>query len=150
VAKTPQRDLLTDVAAKTQYNYSAQGQLAEAAQSISRSLVELKKIEQAAKPAVDVTQPPDPGSYGMAGLATVDWSGPLESLVHKIAAATGYKVKIMGRAPEVPLIITVYAKNRQLGDILRDVGYQAGDKAHVVIFPANQTIEVRYQSELVG
>lgn len=150
VAKTPERELVTDVVAKTKYNTSAQGQLAEAAQSISRSLVELKKIEQAAKPSLDHTQPPDPGSYGMAGLATVDWSGPVESLVHKIAAATDYNVKILGRAPEVPILVTVYAKNRPMGEILRDVGYQAGDKANVVIFPANKTIEIRYINGLVG
>ncbi len=129
---------------KANYNYSAEAQLAEAANSISRSMVDLKKIQQAAMPPVHTTQPPPPASYDMAGLASVDWMGPVEPLLHKLAVATEYKVNIIGQAPGIPILVAVNEKNTPLGEIIRNIGYQCGKKADLIIFPAIKTIELRY------
>lgn len=121
-----------------------QASLAEASYSVSRSVVDLAETAQAAHPLPDLAPPPSPASYGMSGLTSVDWSGPVEPLVRQIAGAANYRVTVLGTSPAIPVIVTVNTKNAMLGDILRDVGYQCGRRASVVIFPESRVIEIRY------
>lgn len=123
---------------------NAQSSLAEASYSVSRSVVDLAETAQAAHPSPSLAPPPSPATYGMAGLATIDWSGPVEPLVRQIAKASNYRVRILGTPPAIPVLVTVYTKNAMLGDILRDVGYQCGRRAAVVVFPESRVIELRY------
>lgn len=118
--------------------------LAEASYSVSRSIVDLSEMAQAAHPMPQLASPPNPASYGMAGLMSVDWSGPAEPLVRQIAKATNYRVRVLGTAPAIPVLVAVYDKNRMAADVLRDVGYQCGRRASVVVFPESRVIELRY------
>lgn len=118
--------------------------LAEASYDISRSLVDLAETAQAAHPVPNLAPPPDPATYGMAAITTVDWSGPVEPLLKQIAYAANYRVRALGTPPAIPVIVSIYAKNVMLGDILRDVGYQCGRRATVVIYPQSRVIELRY------
>lgn len=118
--------------------------LAEASYSVSRSVVDLAETAQAAHPLPDLAPPPSPATYGMAGLTTVDWSGPVEPLVKQLAMAANYRVRVLGTPPAIPVLVTVYAKNTMLGDVLRDVGYQCGRRATVTIYPGSHVIELRY------
>jgi defect-in-organelle-trafficking protein DotD len=118
--------------------------LAEASFAVSRSVVDLAETEQAAFPGLPIEAPPSPASYGMAGLTTVDWTGPVEPLLKQIANASNYRLRTLGTAPAIPVLVTVYAKNAMLGDVLRDVGYQTGKRASVVVFPGSHVIELRY------
>ncbi len=118
--------------------------LAEASYAVSRSVVDLAETAQAAHPLPKVAPPPSPASYGMGGLTSIDWSGPVEPLVQQIAQAANYRVRVLGTAPAIPVIVTVYTQNTMLGDILRDVGYQCGRRASIVVFPGSRVIELRY------
>lgn len=118
--------------------------LAEASYSVSRSAVDLAAIAQAAHPLPNLAPPPAPASYGMGGLVTIDWSGPVQPLLRQIAIASNYRLRVLGTPPAIPVIITIYAKNEMLGDVLRDVGYQCGRRAAVVVYPASRCIELRY------
>jgi defect in organelle trafficking protein DotD len=118
--------------------------LAEASYSVSRSVVDLAETAQAAHPLPALAPPPSPATYGMAGLTTIDWSGPVEPLLKQIAIASNYRLRVLGTAPAIPVLVTVYAKNVMLGDVLRDVGYQCGRRATVVIYPGSLVIELRY------
>ena len=118
--------------------------LAEASYSVSRSIVSLSETAQAAHPLPELAPPPNPASYGMAGLTSVDWSGPVEPLVRQIANTANYRVNILGVPPAIPVLVTIYDKNRMLADVLRDVGYQCGRRASVVVFPESRVIELRY------
>lgn len=122
----------------------ADNSLAEASYSVSRSLVDLSETAQAAHPLPDVPPAPAPASYGMGGMTTVDWSGPVQPLLEQIARASDYRVRVLGTAPAIPVIVTVYTKNAMLGDILRDVGYQCGRRASVTVYPGSRVIELRY------
>lgn len=119
-------------------------QLAEVASSVDHSLNSLAAIEQAASPQAKVQTPPNPESYGMEQVANIDWAGPVEPLVRKIGAATGYTVKVIGSPPSQSVLVTIAANNTALGDILRDVGFQCGKFANIVVFPATRVIELRY------
>jgi defect-in-organelle-trafficking protein DotD len=118
--------------------------LAEASYSVSRSIVSLSETAQAAHPLPKLDPPPNPESYGMAGLTSVDWSGPVEPLIRQIAKATGYRVRTLGTPPGIPVLVSVYDKNMMIADILRDVGYQAGRRASIVVYPDSRVIEIRY------
>ena len=127
------------------YNITpSQQSLAEASYSVSRSVVDLAETAQAAHPLPDMAPPPSPATYGMSGLTSVDWSGPVEPLVRQMAQAANYRVTIMGTAPAIPVLVTVYVKNAMLGDVLRDVGYQCGRRASVYVYPGSRVIELRY------
>jgi defect-in-organelle-trafficking protein DotD len=118
--------------------------LAEASYSVSRAISSLSETAQAAHPLPQLDPPPNPASYGMGGLTSVDWSGPVEPLIRQIAKSANYRVRVLGTAPAIPVLVTVYDKNMMLADILRDVGYQCGRRASVVVFPDSRVIELRY------
>lgn len=118
--------------------------LAEASYSVSRSVVDLAETAQAAHPLPNLAPPPAPATYGMAGLTSIDWSGPIEPLLKQIADVSNYRLNILGTPPAIPVLVTIYSKNRMLGDILRDVGYQCGRRATVVVYPGSGVIELRY------
>ncbi len=118
-------------------------QLAEAATSISQSLYQLTAVEKAATQ----TKPPklpDPNSYGMGNQVSVDWTGPIATIVQKIAGLTGYKTRILGTAPSIPIVVSVQAEDEPIGNILRNIAYQAHLRAQVMLYPKQKVIELRY------
>lgn len=118
--------------------------LAESAESVSQSLVNLNKTEQAANPPKNVSTPPNPASYGMGMKASIDWNGPIKPVVQQLANAANYKLRVMGKKPSVPVIVSVSAKKAPVGNILRNIGYQSGNRAKIVVYPSKHTIELRY------
>ena len=141
--------LLLSACSNTQ-TYPEQGmgpasvKLAEAASNVSHSLVKLSAIEQAANPQAHIPTPANPSSYGMGGLASIDWSGPIGPLVARIAHATKYRLEILGTAPSIPIVVTLSKKNTPLGYILADAGYQAGTRADIAVFPRRRLMQLRY------
>lgn len=118
--------------------------LAEASYAVSRSVVDLAETAQAAHPLPDLAPPPSPATYGMGGLTSIDWSGPVEPLLKQLASAANYRLSVLGTPPAIPIIVTIYTKNAMLGDLLRDTGYQCGRRASVIVYPGSQVIELRY------
>lgn len=123
---------------------SADTSLAEASYSVSRSITSLSEIAQASRPLPALDPPPSAASYGMAQLTSVDWSGPVEPLIKQLADSSNYKLRVLGTHPAIPVIVTIYSKNTMLADILRDIGYQCGRRANVVVFPDSRVIELSY------
>jgi defect in organelle trafficking protein DotD len=81
---------------------------------------------------------------GMGGRASLDWSGPIEPLLERIANMSSYRVKVLGPIPPIPVIVTIAAKDRVVADILKDAGLQAGKRANIVVYPKHKVIELRY------
>lgn len=120
--------------------------LTEAANSVSRSMIELARIQAQATPPNKQTHLQDPTQFGIREVATVDWSGPVEPLVKRLSKAVDYKMRVLGRRPAVPVIITLSTYNSPVASILRDIDLQAGEKAHVLVYPRTRIIELRYVS----
>lgn len=118
--------------------------LAEAANVSSRSMLNLAEIELAVSPPPPEYHPVDLATFGMANLVSVDWAGPVQPIVQRIANAAGYQLKTFGIEPAVPIFVYVNVKNKPIGDVLRDVGYQCHRKASVVVYPETRVIELRY------
>lgn len=117
--------------------------LAEAARSVSQSLNELKTIEKASHPSIKPL--PYPTASGLEKIsASVDWSGPIEPLLQRIANLANYKLEIIGRRPAIPVLVTISAQTTPLSYIVRNADLQAGMKANIAVYPGIHTIELRY------
>lgn len=122
----------------------AEIKLAEAAVSVSKSLDCLAEIEKAAHPCLRLPPPIDGCRIGLGCCASVDWVGPVEPLVRRIAQASNYCVRVLGKNPPIPAIVSINAKNIPLSDILRNVSLQIHKKGCIVVYPGSHVIELRY------
>jgi defect-in-organelle-trafficking protein DotD len=122
----------------------AEQQLAEAATSINYSLQELASMQKAVYPAAKLPDLPDANRIGMGRFASIDWTGPVEPLVRNVAAVTNYKVRVLGKNPAIPIIVSITARNQPVAVILRNAAYQAGNRANIVVYPNSRVIELRY------
>lgn len=124
-------------------NQDAQLQIAEAASSVGKSLQQLSAMQMAIAPKVEVPDI-DPKTTGMTQVASLDWYGPVLPLLEQIGKATGYQVKVLGNEPAIPIIISMSVNSQVMADILRNVAYQAHNKATISVNPAKRTIELQY------
>jgi defect-in-organelle-trafficking protein DotD len=125
---------------------NAHSKLTEAAVSATDSLSQIAAIEKATQPKAKLKEPVNPDSIRLGTLASVDWTGPIEPLVQKLAGSARYKYRVVGKRPAIPVIVSVYAFNLPIADILRDTNFQGGKRANIVIYPRRNTIELRYDS----
>lgn len=125
---------------------SAEGQLVAAAKSIEKSLHTLAAAQEAESPPILRTAPLVTPEGGMGNTADIDWTGPLAPLLDKIARMTDYRVKILGNEPAIPIMVTITAKRAVIAEILQNASFQAGRRAHIVVYPSTRVIELRYLS----
>lgn len=118
--------------------------LAEAATAISQSLTELKGMEKATLPPVNKKYLAYPTSSDMMNPVSIDWSGPIAPLLQRVAWMCGYKLRVIGSRPAIPVLVTISAKNTPVGYIIRDANFQAGTRASVQVYPGIRVIELRY------
>ena len=118
--------------------------LAEAANSVSDSMLEMARVEKVILPPGKDNVLTIPNAYNLQARASVDWSGPIEELTLRIAKAAHYRLRVLGKAPAVPVLISLNAKDESLAEILRDIDYQAGIKATLYVYPNSQVVELRY------
>ena len=118
--------------------------LAEAAVSVSDSMLEMAKIEKTITPPHNDNTLTIPNAYNLQARASVDWSGPIEELVSRIAKAGHFKIRVLGQEPAVPVLISLSVKDQSLATILRNIDYQAGKKVNIYVYPNSQVIELRY------
>ena len=119
--------------------------LAEAASSISSSLVTLEGIRKAENPQFQ-KKLPSANSFGMTQLSSIDWTGPIGPIVSKIAKAANYRLQVLGNPPAIPVLITIHVQNQPLGQILQNIDYQAGRNAYIYVNARAGIIQLRYAS----
>lgn len=138
--------ITTDSAPVQAVDKNAQSQLAEAAVSVGKSLQQLAAMDVALHPKTKLGVPLNPRTIGMAQSTSINWTGPVEPLLKKIADASHYKLRVIGRKPAIPVIVSVYEQDKPLATILRDATFQVVKQANVTVYPASKTIELRYYS----
>jgi len=118
--------------------------LAEAANSVSDSMLQMARIEK-------VITPPDrdntltiPNARNLQTRASVDWAGPINELTARVAKAAHYRIRVLGKEPAVPILISLDINDQSLAEILRNIDYQAGAKASIHVYPNSQVVELRY------
>lgn len=118
--------------------------LAEAAVSVSDSMLEMAKVEKVITPPTKDNTLTIPNAYNLQARASVDWAGPIEELTARVAKAAHYRIRVIGKAPSVPVLISLTAKDTSLAELLRNIDYQAGKKADIHVYPNSQVVELRY------
>ena len=118
-------------------------ELAEASVAVSNSLNAIAAKEQVSSVKIK-EKAIDSHSIEMGKLASVNWNGPLEPLVRKIAQATRYRVKVLGLQPAMPVLVSVNVKEEYLGDILRQASLQAKNHVQLLVYPEDKLIELHY------
>ncbi|RMX05149.1 type IVB secretion system lipoprotein DotD [Legionella jordanis] len=118
--------------------------LAQAASSVSDSMLEIKRIEKVIIPQDKDNTLTIPNAYNLQARASVDWSGPIEEVTLRVAKAAHFRLRVLGKEPAVPILISLNDKDVSLAEILRDIDYQAGKKASLYVYPNSQVVELRY------
>lgn len=134
----------SNTASRAKANDPSGNQIAQAAVASSQSLETMAATEQAAFTPKAPIVAPDPATYDMGSTVSVDWSGPIEPLLRQMAHISGYTYRAIGRAPAVPILVDVNARNEKVGAILRNVSYQADSRASVTVYPSRKLIELQY------
>ncbi|NBX74632.1 MAG: hypothetical protein EBQ89_10105 [Alphaproteobacteria bacterium] len=75
---------------------------------------------------------------------TLTWDGPVETIVAMLAERAGYRFITSGRAPPMPITISLDVYDKPLVYVLYDIGLQLGQRAELIIDGQRQHMEVRY------
>ncbi len=103
--------------------------LAEAANSVSDSMLEMARIEKVITPPNKDNTLTIPNAYNLQAHASVDWSGPIKEATARVAHAAKFRLRVLGPPPAIPILINLNIKDQSLAEILRNIDYQAGKKA---------------------
>jgi len=122
----------------------SQEQIAEAATAVGQSLQELSAVQMTVHPPKKLQKPFNPQAVGMSKIASISWTGPVQPVLKKIAQATRYRLRVIGKKPALPVIVSLNMHNKPIADILRNVTYQIVMKANIAVYPKSRTIELRY------
>lgn len=83
---------------------------------------------------------------GMERSVTVGWAGPVEveAALATLAKLSDYTLEVVGDSPTPPIIVYAYSDQAPVIDLVRDVAFQAGDRAVVDVFEPGRKILLRY------
>ncbi len=118
--------------------------LAEAANSVSDSMMNMARVEKIILPANKDNTLTIPNAYNLQARASVDWSGPVAELTGRVANAAHFHLRVLGQTPAIPILISLDLHDQSLAEILRNIDYQAGKKASIHVYPNSQVVELRY------
>lgn len=118
--------------------------LTDAALRAERALTGLHRIRAARDPGLGGELPrivePE-----LLERISLEWIGPLTTLLEELAAGAGYGFVEAGPRPAVPLVVSVSAEDEALIFVLRDVGLQAGSGVLVVVDAARREVRVDWR-----
>ena len=123
-----------------------QSQLTQAANSVQASLQELAAIEKlqaqnnVSLPLSNINDP------ALNQMIAIQWYGPIEGLLAKVAGSTGYQFQVFGTPPSLPVLVNIdtTAAPASAINIIRNADLQAGLKVEILIFPSEKIMSLRY------
>lgn len=126
--------------------------LAEAADSISKSMTRLAKIESAQSDAGQLAQQYEfnlelmPEVWQRKVVLVEDYYGSIENFVLLISAMLGLdEPRVMGTQPPNPIMIGINRTERPAIEFIADAGYQAGQSALVRPMINDRKILLQYR-----
>ena len=134
---------LTSAAKASRYDeVDSNDKLAIAAASVSESLAELAQIQRSVHEVKQFKSDPNLVQI-KAGRVSIDWTGPVESLLGKIAQSTDIHYRTIGTKPHLPIIVSVTANDVLVSDLVRDVAYKIQSQAAISL-SKDKVLELRY------
>ena len=127
------------------YLNTLEGQLASSADRVAASLHKLALVQYAKTPKLAMPPIADANRIGMGKRVSIQWTGPAEPLVRKLADMCHYKVQVLGHRTPSPTLISINVNDTSIAEIIRNVTYQATQSANIAVFPDKRIIEIRYK-----
>ena len=121
-------------------------QLAEAAGRAEEALGRLSRIEATRDP-IEWSNAPEIVPDELMQEVTLDWTGPIGELAHRLARLSGYAYREIGADAAVPVLVDVHSVQRPLIAVLREVGYQGGTRVKVVVDARRRRVEVVHRAQ---
>ena len=117
--------------------------LAEAADRAATSLNTLAAVEQT---RTNTSLPPLAAGapVELRRSITVDWVGPVDPIVKRLAERASYEFIETGKAPEVPIVVNISTRNEAVVEVLRDIGLQMKDRGTLKVDANKKVIEINY------
>jgi defect-in-organelle-trafficking protein DotD len=115
--------------------------IAEAAEKATKALNKMAQIEAFRTPMPDDTPLQHPG---LDKVTSLTWTGPIDQVTRTLTELAGLNFRVIGTEPPLPLVVSVNAHNQEIGKILRDIGFQAGRRADIILNTATNTVDLRY------
>lgn len=140
------KDICEDVREPLVETNCVETQLIKTAKSIEKSLHTLAAAQEVDDPPILNTGPLITPEGGMGGRIDIDWTGPVGPLIDRLARMTNYRLKILGNEPAIPIVVTITNRRAVIADVLQNASYQAARRAHILVYPCNRVIELRYIS----
>lgn len=81
---------------------------------------------------------------GLGELINLDWSGPIEPVLQKLSNMTNYNLKVIGKRPAIPVLVTLVKEGETVADTIKDANLQANNRANIIVYPKERIIELRY------
>lgn len=69
----------------------------------------------------------------------------LEAIVDEVARKVGYRMHTTGTPPANPVTVIVDARDAPVGDILENIGWQAGNSVGVLVDEAQKAVKIVYE-----
>lgn len=110
-----------------------EAQLTQAAVLASNALSDLAEVKRARSEVFNPVFPEELLQSDFAQMVSIDWSGPIEPVMKMLVQVSGYELKVFGSSPTIVPIVTVNAQNVPVGDVIKDVVYQAQDQVEVKV-----------------
>lgn len=125
--------------------------LDKAAAQIQRSWNEVGQTQQGKARTVPTLDSYEGGGLppGMEKTVRLErWAGPIESLVKELAAQSEYSFSVIGQRPAgvVVVFLDTNGYQKSIGYLLRDAGYQAGERCTIKVYAHTRTVELVYPS----
>ena len=83
----------------------------------------------------------------LGGRTTVDWTGPLDTFLRKVAQTGSLQYRSLGNAPAIPIIVSVNERDILLTDLILNVAYQVQNQASVTL-TKDKVIQLQYLKNL--
>ncbi len=124
--------------------------LNEHARNIHHDLVKLTRIKQQKNQKLlnQIKTPAPPKDAVLKKPLTLKWAGPLEPAAKVVSRMIGYRFKRTGSAPVKEVLIHIDARQQPAFDVLRDMGWQAGQNTGLIIHETSKIIELVYVGKI--
>ena len=118
--------------------------LAQAADKASKALDSIAGIEQQRSPATPPVEDYSGAPPNLMQPVSIRWSGSIEPVAKTLAERAGYRFRVKGNVPPIPLTVNVDAYQQPIIHVLHDIGLQAGHRADLAVDGASGVVELRY------
>lgn len=119
-------------------------ELALDARSIDHSLSKLAALKAVDAPKIIVHDDINLLREGFDRLVSLDWDGPIYSIMKKIAELSNYRLKVVGVEPAIPVFLSINRDHISLKDLLQEVRNVSESQAEITVDVGQRLLVLRY------